>query len=143
MNNNLTLRRLQKDYFELKNSEVPLVGVSAAPEENDMKVWHINVRAPDFSPWKGGIFHMIITFPNNYPACPPTIISQTKFTHPNAFPDRRGLRICLEQLEKQPEDGSRWYEGWQSCYTVESILIQLQSFFGEKKSEFMEKEQLV
>lgn len=33
----------------------------------------------------------------------------------------------LEQNSK-----GRWYEGWNSAYTVESIMIQLQSFLFDK-----------
>jgi ubiquitin-protein ligase len=32
----------------------------------------------------------------------------------------------------EPNKGGRWYEGWNSAYTVESILIQLQSFLLDK-----------
>jgi len=31
--------------------------------------------------------------------------------------------------------GSRWYQGWNSAYTVEAILIQLQSFLFETPSK--------
>jgi len=32
----------------------------------------------------------------------------------------------------EPNSKGRWYEGWNSAYTVESILIQLQSFLFDK-----------
>jgi len=46
--------------------------------------------------------------------------------HPNVF----GSKLCLDMLEKTK--GGAWYEGWNSAYTVESILIQLQSFLFDK-----------
>jgi ubiquitin-conjugating enzyme E2 G2 len=127
------LKRLARDYQELKNSSIPLIGVAGVPDENDMHKWHINVRAPEESPWKGAVFHMIMHFPKNYPIAPPKIKMPTSIIHPNVM-TRNGERIiCLEQLESQPTDQARWYEGWQSAYTVESILVQLQSFLMEVK----------
>lgn len=54
---------------------------------------------------------------------PPSITLFTDVTHPNVF----GKTLCLDMLEGS---GKR-YEGWTSAYTVESILIQLQSFLFE------------
>jgi ubiquitin-protein ligase len=56
------MKRLVRDYQELKNSDTPLVGVAAAPEENDLLVWHINIRGQEGSLWQRGVFHMIMTF---------------------------------------------------------------------------------
>jgi len=36
-------RRLQKDYKELKDAVVPLVGVSAAPLDDNFFIWHAKV----------------------------------------------------------------------------------------------------
>jgi hypothetical protein len=45
-----------------------------------------------------------------------------------------GTRLCLDLLEASKK--GEWYQGWNSAYTVESVLIQLQSFLFEKhKSE--------
>jgi ubiquitin-protein ligase len=56
----LSEKRLSKDYLELKECEIPLVGVAAAPEENNMKVWHANLKGPEGTPYKGGVFHLTI-----------------------------------------------------------------------------------
>jgi ubiquitin-protein ligase len=58
----LSMKRLVRDYQELKNSDTPLVGVAAAPEENDLLVWHINIRGQEGSLWQRGVFHMIMIF---------------------------------------------------------------------------------
>lgn len=123
----LSQRRLQKDYQELKDCKIPLVGVAAAPDEQSMNTWHANIRGPEGTPYKGGVFHVIITFPMNYPVSAPTIQLQSTITHPNVF----GSTLCLDLLQASKK--GEWYQGWHSAYTVEAILIQLQSFLFEKK----------
>ena len=66
-------RRLQKDYKELKDATIPLVGVAATPTDNSLFVWHANIRGPEGTAYEGGVFHMEITFPDNYPVSPPSI----------------------------------------------------------------------
>lgn len=118
-------RRLQKDLKELKEADVPLVGVAAVPMDDDLFTWHANIKGPDHTVYAGGVFHMVITFPQNYPVSPPSINLSTTLPHPNVF----GNTLCLDML--QPRTGKSQYEGWNSAYTVESILIQLQSFLFE------------
>lgn len=67
-------------------------------------------------------------FPTNYPVNPPTITLMTDIPHPNVF----GKDLCLDMLKKTK--GEKW-EGWTTAYTVESILIQLQSFLFEAPIE--------
>lgn len=78
----LSAKRLARDYNELKNSEIPLFGVAGVPDEHDMFLWHLNIRAPDDTPWKGAVFHLTMEFPPQYPTKPPTIRVMTPLTHP-------------------------------------------------------------
>jgi len=104
------------------------VGVSAAPLDDSIYTWHANIRGPEGTLYHGGVFHMQITFPKNYPCSPPDIQLFSDIPHPNVF----GRRLCLDMFEKH---SSLWYEGWTSAYTVEAILIQLQSFLFEVPSK--------
>jgi len=99
----LSLKRLAKDYQELKDCKIPLVGVTAAPSEDDMKVWHANIRGPEGTPYKGGVFHVTINFPHDYPCSPPTVTLSTTITHPNVF----GTSLCLDLLQKSSK--GEWY----------------------------------
>ena len=56
-------RRLQKDYKELKEGTIPLVGVSACPTDDDFFTWVANIKGPEGTMYEGGVFHMYITFP--------------------------------------------------------------------------------
>ena len=128
-------RRLQKDYKELKDAAVPLVGVSAVPSDNDFFLWFANLRGPEQSAFHGGVFHLEIRFPTNYPMSPPTITLATPIPHPNVF----GSTVCLDMLQPKNKD-SGWYDGWSSAYTAEAILIQLQSFLFEVPRKMREIE---
>ena len=66
-------KRLMKDYQELKDGTIPLVGVSAVPSDDNMYVWYANIRGPAGTAYEGGVFHMTITFPQNYPVSAPSI----------------------------------------------------------------------
>lgn len=55
-----SVRRLQKDLKELRNSDVPLYGVTAAPSDNSIFEWCGNLRGPENSAFKGGVFHIHI-----------------------------------------------------------------------------------
>ena len=121
-------KRLMKDYKELKDSTVPLCGVSAAPCEDSIFKWEANIRGPENTAYEGGVFHMEITFPEDYPCSPPSIRLCTEVPHPNVF----GHTLCLDMLQPRAASQDAWYEGgWCSAYTVESVLIQLQSFLFE------------
>jgi len=63
-----------------------------------------------------------LIFPKNYPISPPNARLQTYIPHSHVY----GTWICLDMLETHysPER----YSGWSSAYSIQSILIQLQSF---------------
>lgn len=46
-----------RDLKELKESEVPLVGVTACPLDDTIFTWVGNLRAPVDSVYYGGVFH--------------------------------------------------------------------------------------
>lgn len=126
------LRRLMKDLQEIEKNSIPTVGVTARPQMDNMYVWHANLRGPEGTPYEGGVFHLIMTFPTNYPHAPPTISLATAIPHPCVA----GNLVKLDML-----DASRKgvYEGWTSGYSVQSILVQLQSFLFEVPSDYKEK----
>jgi ubiquitin-conjugating enzyme E2 D/E len=122
-----SMKRLMRDLKELKEQEVPLVGVAAAPLDDSIYTWHGNLRAPADSVYAGGVFHIEMKFPKEYPDRAPNItLLGYQLDHPNVF----GSKLCLDMLETARSKS--WYEGWNSAYTVESVLIQLQSFLLDK-----------
>ena len=77
------------------------------------------------TPYEGGVFHMKITFPNDYPATSPSVSIFTPLPHPHVY----GYRICLDLLS----DYENYFvgkncNGWSAAYSVLTILLQLQSY---------------
>ena len=107
----------------------PLATISALPvTDGNLFVWHANLYGLPGTHYEGGIFHMEIEFPDDYPSRPPTIKMLTPLPHPHVFQQE----ICIDILDNfrdhfSTEKGKN-FSGWSSAYTVQSILIQLQAF---------------
>lgn len=122
---NFATKRLMRDLQQIKKE--PLPGISALPLEHDLFTWHCNIMGPKDTVWQGGIFHIVMHFTQDYPNSPPSLTLCTRIEHPNVI----GNRVCLDMLEKVDATDVSKFEGWSSAYTVQSILIQLQSFLFE------------
>jgi len=124
-----SLRRLIRDLQEIEKNKIPTVGVTARPLNDNMYVWHANLRGPDGTPYEGGVFHLIMTFTPKYPKEPPTIRLSTPIHHPCV----EGVTVKLDMLDPSRKG---IYEGWTSAYSVQSILLQLQSFLFEMPADY-------
>ncbi|GAQ84652.1 hypothetical protein KFL_001990055 [Klebsormidium nitens] len=101
----------------------PIHTVKAKPLENDISEWHCTLL-PNEGPYQGIPFHLILTFPSDYPNRPPCVRLCSCLTHPNVS---CGGYICLDMI-KEPKFYAGPYQGWSTAYSVQSILLQLQSF---------------
>ncbi len=123
------LRTLQRDLKELQ--ERPLVMASAAPLDNNMLEWHVNIAGPRDTPYAGGLFHFRLVFPPDYPASAPSCDVLSVLPHPHV---QRG-KLCLDLFS----DFASFFEaraaprearatGWSSAYSVSSVILQMQTF---------------
>lgn len=121
------IRRLQKDYLEYQANRDDFTLISATPLERNIFEWHVNICSPD-GPYANLPLHFIMEFPKNYPDSPPDVKLCTRISHPNVFKNwgSDGAWICLDLLKEYT--ANKKYEGWSKCYSVMSILLQLQSF---------------
>ena len=143
------VRRLQHEFKQL--SKNPLSCVSAAPLESNIFVWHVNLNGAPDTPCDGGMFHLRLVFPEEYPAQPPALTALTELPHPNVL--RKDGRVCLAILSKhsssdsllasKPHDPQQHQQqhqrrfgaayangGWSPENSVASVLAQLQTFLG-------------
>lgn len=85
---------------------------SAGPVGDDLFHWEATLMGPDDSPYRGGLFHLDIQFPEDYPYHPPRIRFKTRIYHPN-ISDRGG--ICLDILKDQ----------WSPALTISKVLLSI------------------
>lgn len=130
---NFATKRILKDIKEFHDNQIPTVNVSAYPLPNSLFIWHANILAPKDTIYSGMMVHLELKLPPNYPLSPPEVnLLSGEFTHPNIFSGN----ICLDILEQNKPNNrsnrdSQDTIGWVPSYTIQSVLIQLQSFMYE------------
>ncbi|EJW01757.1 hypothetical protein EDEG_03724 [Edhazardia aedis USNM 41457] len=91
-------------------------------DEQNIFEWEALLTAPEQSNYEGGVFHLRITFPNEYPFKPPKIVFLTKIYHPNI--NSNGV-ICLDILQ----------DSWSPALTIQKVLISLLSWLDDPNSK--------
>lgn len=112
-------KRLSSELMSLMMSASP--GISAFPKSDaNLFEWVGTIEGPVGTVYKGLAYKINISFPANYPFVAPTIKFDASTTcyHPNV--DLQG-NICLDILQDK----------WSAVYSVNTILISLQSLLGE------------
>ncbi|CCM03844.1 uncharacterized protein FIBRA_05993 [Fibroporia radiculosa] len=111
-------KRLSNELMTLMMSSSP--GISAFPKsDSNLFDWAGTIEGPPGTVYGGLAFKISILFPSNYPYAAPTIKFETPCFHPNV--DIAGGSICLDILQDK----------WSAIYSVQTILISLQSLLGE------------
>jgi len=115
------VRRLKKELFTALTNPEPMISFS--PIEDDIVNWKATIKGPVDSPYEGGVFHLKITFPIEYPFKSPKVTFQTKVYHPN-IGSSCGC-ISLELL----------CGGWRPFVTVSKLLLAIQSMLYEPETD--------
>ncbi|KAG9226040.1 hypothetical protein CCMSSC00406_0008702 [Pleurotus cornucopiae] len=111
-------KRLSNELMTLMMSSSP--GISAFPRnDGNLFDWVGTIEGPAGTIYAGLTFRISIAFPPNYPYVAPTIKFETPCYHPNV--DINSGAICLDILQDK----------WSAVYSVQTILISLQSLLGE------------
>lgn len=112
------LKRIQKELIEFnKNVESECDYFTAGPiDDSNMFEWEASVAGPENSLYEGGIFHLKIHFPPDYPFKSPKFSFQTKIYHPNF---RKDGFICCHAL-------NILFDGWSPYITILDILKNIQ-----------------
>ena len=108
-------RRIAKETERLNNE--PVAGISASPDPQNPRYFHIQVAGPIDSPYEGGVFELELYLPDDYPMCPPKVRFLTKIYHPNV--DKLG-RICLDILKKN----------WSPALMIRTVLLSIQGLMS-------------
>lgn len=107
--------RILNEYDEIINN--PPCNCSAGYELH-YDIWNATILGPCESPYSGGIFHLVIEFPENYPFKPPNIKFKTQILHPNI--DKFG-NICLDILNSN----------WSPILTISKVLLSISSLLND------------
>jgi len=110
-------QRLIKEFQRIQRAPPP--GIEARPLESDLLEWHFALR-PTQAPYSGGEYHGRLNFPPEYPLQPPSfrILTPSGRFEP-------GARLCLSMSDFHPES-------WNPSWSVETLLVGLQSFMLEE-----------
>ncbi|EGF82620.1 hypothetical protein BATDEDRAFT_9361 [Batrachochytrium dendrobatidis JAM81] len=128
------LKRLMTEYKELTLN--PPDGVTAGPvSESNFYEWEALVAGPEDTPYAGGVFTAILSFPKDYPLSPPTMKFICPMYHPNIYPDGT---VCISILHAPGDDPNMYEhasERWSPVQSVEKILLSVVSMLAEPNDE--------
>ena len=113
----MSFNRINKELKDLRQD--PPSNCSAGPDdEKDIYFWKATITGPEGSPYAGGLFHLIIRFPPDYPFKPLQVQFVTKVFHPNI---NSSGGICLDILKDQ----------WSPVLTVGKVLLSISSLLTD------------
>jgi ubiquitin-conjugating enzyme E2 D/E len=113
----MALRRITKEYKGLISH--PISNISAGPvRAEDLFNWEAILIGPEGTPYSGGVFHLKIHFPPDYPMKPPKLQFTTQIYHMNI--NKQG-GICLDILKEQ----------WSPVLTIDKILLSICSLLAD------------
>ncbi|KAL6945366.1 Ubiquitin-conjugating enzyme 13 [Hanseniaspora vineae] len=108
-------KRIIKETSRLVSDPVP--GITAVPNEENLRHFQVEIQGPSESPYAGGLFKLELYLPEDYPMEPPKVRFLTKIYHPNI--DRLG-RICLDVLKNN----------WSPALQIRTILLSIQALLA-------------
>ena len=110
-------RRLRKEFAEFKNDE----SITVSLKDNNLFEWEATIKGPPGSPYEGGKFVLMISFPERYPFVPPKVTFKTKIDHFNI--NSKG-EIGLNILNKN----------WTPALTVQNVLQSIYRHLSQSSS---------
>ncbi len=123
------VRRIQKEILDLLYDDTYYLYANNKKfcsiddiEDIDTREIYCNIRGPDKSPYKNGIFKICIKIPDNYPYDPPIFKFITPIYHPNLYSED-----YLDIYNKND---------WAPSLTIKTIILEIYSLMLEPNIEF-------
>ncbi|KAI9026937.1 ubiquitin-conjugating enzyme 9 [Hyaloraphidium curvatum] len=87
----------------------------AADGSQNLMEWHVGIPGKAGTSWEGGLYKLVMVFPEDYPQKPPKCRFTPPIFHPNVYPSGT---ICLSILNEDQD--------WKPAITVKQILLGIQ-----------------
>ena len=122
----MDLNRIRNEFKNFSRNPIQSCGVTVGLfNENDYTKWNVTMIGPKDSSYKGGIFILLINFPNDYPNKAPEICFLTPIYHINVNPiapktqgEESLGHICISSLN--------W---WKPYYKIREVIIDIFALF--------------
>ena len=109
-------KRLMRDFRAIQTD--PPDGCNALPNAQNIMEWEAVIFGPSLTIWDGSVHRLKLTFTEEYPNKPPTVVFVSKVFHPNVYDNGS---ICLDILQK----------AWSAIYDIRAILTSIQSLLPD------------
>jgi len=121
--------KLLQNQFKKIQSE-PVEGIAVELNNDNLYEWKVYIEGPKETFYDGGIFQLLMKFPNDYPMLPPVVSFISDFWHPNVYTDGK---VCISILHPPGVDemsGELPEERWLPTQTVTTILLSIISLLS-------------
>jgi len=121
--------KLLQNQFKKIQSE-PVEGIAVELNNDNLHEWRVFIEGPKDTFYEGGIFQLLMKFPQDYPMSPPAVTFLSEFWHPNVYLDGK---VCISILHPPGVDemsGELPEERWLPTQTVTTILLSIISLLS-------------
>ncbi|XP_017075488.2 ubiquitin-conjugating enzyme E2-24 kDa [Drosophila eugracilis] len=116
MSCSVAIKRIRKELVEILKDPPP--NCSAGIKSNNLFEWTSTIIGPTDSAYEGGVFHLDVYFPRDYPFNPPKVFFRTPIYHCNIH--RLGF-ICMDILS----------ESWSPALSISKVLLSICSLLTD------------
>jgi ubiquitin-protein ligase len=115
-----TINRLVKDVRDIIKNPLTEQGIYYIHDDSDMLKGYAMIVGPAETPYFGGFYFFVLTYPYDYPHSPPKVIYYTNGNgirfNPNLYTCGK---VCVSLLNTWRGDQ------WTSCQTISTVLLTL------------------
>ncbi|KAF5340370.1 hypothetical protein D9611_007780 [Ephemerocybe angulata] len=111
-----TLKRINREMQDLQKED--LGDITLAPLETNMHIWRGTIPGPEGSVYEGGVFHVEVVLPNDYPFSAPKAIFKTRIYHMNISDQGN---ICIDILK----------HNWSPALSLFKVMLSLSSLLTD------------
>ena len=115
------LRRIRDELRDNPHPDPNIGGFSVGLiDEDNFFEWRACFGGPRGTPYNGGIFYLILKYPDNYPSSPPKVIFKTPIYHMN-------VRARADGNGSLGESNLNIINQWKPEFKVKDILVSIYS----------------